>query len=193
MILNQIIGSKGRVALLNALFDGKCKHIHIRELARNTGLSAPSLMREAKTWVKLGLLLESRDGNRVDYWANFESPLYEPLRMLVEKTSGAVAVLRDAFSDCDASVVFIYGSRAKGTERSDSDYDVFVIGNEGLRQISARVRAVADRTDAEINPYVLSTAEFVKRRAAGDHFLSDVLASGKIFLKGGEDELAGLA
>ncbi len=138
MILDKLIGSKGRVALLITLLDGKQCRVHIRELARNSGLSAPSLMREAKSLVKIGLLREERNGNRVDYLANVASPLYAVLSELVAKTAGAEIALKEAFSDSDNNVVFIYGSRAKGMERTDSDYDVLVIGREGLRKTLAR-------------------------------------------------------
>ena len=149
-------------------------------------------MREAKSMVRLGLLRESKDGNRVDYVANVASPLYEVLERLVEKTAGADVVLRDAFADSSAEVVFIYGSRAKGSERADSDYDLFVIGDEGLRSVSARIQRAAEKIDVEINPYVIAPDEFRRRMKAGDHFLNDVMASAKRFLKGGEDELARL-
>lgn len=191
-MLEQIIGSKGRAAILRSLFDGRRQSVHIRELARISQLSAPSLMREAKSLVRLGLLQESKDGNRVDYVANVASPLYEVLERLVEKTAGAEVVLRDAFADSPAKVVFIYGSRAKGSERTDSDYDLFVIGNEGLRSVSARIQKAAEKIDVEINPYVIKPDEFSQRMKAGDHFLGDVMASAKRFLKGNEDELARL-
>ena len=191
-MLEQIIGSKGRAAILRSLFDGRRQSVHIRELARISQLSAPSLMREAKSMVRLGLLRESKDGNRVDYVANVASPLYEVLERLVEKTAGAEVVLRDAFADSLAKVVFIYGSRARGSERADSDYDLFVIGNEGLRGVSARIQKAAEKIDVEINPYVIAPDEFSRRMKAGDHFLNDVMASAKRFLKGDEDELARL-
>ena len=191
-MLEQIIGSKGRAAILRSLFDGRRQGVHIRELARISQLSAPSLMREAKSMVCLGLLQESKDGNRVNYVANVASPLYEVLERLVEKTAGAEVVLRDAFADSPAKVVFIYGSRAKGSERADSDYDLFVIGNEGLRGVSARIQKAAEKIDVEINPYVIAPDEFSRRMKAGDHFLNDVMASAKRFLKGNEDELARL-
>lgn len=193
MILDKLIGSKGRVALLTMLLDGKQRRVHIRELARNSGLSAPSLMREAKSLVKIGLLREERDGNRVDYLANVASPLYAVLSELVAKTAGAEIALKEAFSDSDNNVVFIYGSRAKGMERTDSDYDVLVIGREGLRKTVARAGAVANRIGVEVNPYVITTEEFKQRISSGDHFLKEVMASQKIFLKGDEDELARLA
>lgn len=192
-MMERLLGSKGRAALLTQLFDGRSRKAHIRELSRTTGLSAPSLMREAKAMVRLGLLMEERDGNRVDYRANQTSPLYDVLVQLVLKTAGPETVLRDAFADSRAKVVFIYGSRAKGTARADSDYDIFVIGDEGLRSVSERVRAAAEKIDAEINPYVITAEEFARRLKSGDHFISEVANSPKKYLKGGDDELAGLA
>ena len=191
-MLEQIVGSKGRAAILKGLFGGRGQRAHTRELARVSQLSAPSLMREAKNLVRLGLLRESQDGNRVDYEANVDSPLYEVLKQLVEKTAGAEVVLRDVFVDSPAQIVFIYGSRAKGSERADSDYDLFVIGNEGLRSVSGRVREAAKKIDVEINPYVITPEEFVRRMKSGDHFLKDVMSSPKKFLKGDENELARL-
>ncbi len=191
-MLEHLLGSKGRAALLADLFDGKRRKRHIRELARRAGLSAPSLMREAKGLVRLGLLIEERDGNRLDYTANVASPLYGTIEELVSKTAGGEVVLREAFADAKASVVFIYGSRARGNARADSDYDIFVIGDEGLRGISRRVRAAAQKIDVEINPYVVSPSEFSRRLKAQDHFLTEVMASPKIFIKGGADELAGM-
>lgn len=191
-MLEQIVGSKGRAAILRSLFDGRHQSVHIRELARISRLSAPSLMREAKSLVRIGLLCESKDGNRVDYVANVVSPLYEVLERLVGKTDGAEVVLRDVFADSPSKVVFIYGSRAKGSERTDSDYDLFVIGNEGLRSVSGRVRKAAEKVDVEINPYVIAPDEFARRMKAGDHFLKDIMSSPKRFLKGDENELARL-
>ena len=193
MVIDTLIGSKGKVALFTALFDGRQRRTHIRELARNSGLSAPSLMREAKSLVKIGLLQEEKDGNRVDYCANVDSPLYPVLTELVQKTAGAEVALREAFDNSDNDVVFIYGSRAKGCERADSDCDVFVVGREGLRKAAARAGEVANRIGIEVNPYVVTPEEFKRRVASGDHFLGDVMSSPKIFLKGSEDELAGLA
>ena len=193
MVLDVLLGSKGRVALLTTLLDGKQRRVHIREIARTSGLSAPSLMREAKSLVRIGLLREVRDGNRLDYLANADSPIYAPLSELIRKTAGPESALKEAFLDSDNDVVFIYGSRAKGSERADSDYDVFVIGREGLRKISARTGEVSAKIGMEVNPYVIAPEEFRRRVLAGDHFIGDVMASPKIFLKGDEDELAGLA
>ena len=191
--IENIIGSKGRVALFRELFDGNERSAHIREIARKYALTAPSLMREAKALVKRGLLTEVADGNRVDYSARRDSPLYPVICELVKKTCGGEAMLREVFADSEDPVVFIYGSRARGDARAESDYDIFVIGNEGLRKVTARTSKVMDEIGIEINPYVITSGEFAKRLNEGDHFLSEVMSGPKIFLKGGEDELGRLA
>ncbi|MBO7687410.1 MAG: nucleotidyltransferase domain-containing protein [Kiritimatiellae bacterium] len=192
-MLEKVVGSQGRAAIFKMLFTEQHRKAHLREIARITGLSAPSLMRELRELARLGVVCQEKDGNRVDYSANTSSPLYEPICVLVRKTEGGERLLAQALSDCDAEVAFIYGSRAKGTARADSDYDVFIIGNEGLRHIVARFRSVAEEIDVEVNPYVLSRKEFVGRLKAGDHFLSEVVSSPKVFLKGTQDELAAMA
>ena len=192
-MIEEIIGSKGRVALFRELFDGNERSAHIREIARKYVLTAPSLMREAKALVKRGLLTEVVDGNRVDYSARRDSPLYPAICELVKKTCGGEAMLREAFADSDDPVVFIYGSRARGDARAESDYDIFVIGNEGLRKVTARTSKVMAEIGIEINPYVITPGEFAKRMNDGDHFLLEVMSGSKIFLKGGADELGRLA
>ncbi len=192
-MIEKVVGSQGRAAIFKMLFTEQHRKAHLREMARIAGLSAPSLMRELKELARLGLVCQEKDGNRVNYSANTASPLYDPICVLVRKTEGGEQLLSQALEDCDAEVAFIYGSRAKGTARTDSDYDVFVIGDEGLRRVVARLRPIAEKIDVEVNPYVLSRKEFVDRLKACDHFISDVVSSPKIFLKGTQDELKAMA
>ena len=184
-MLEKVVGSKVRAAIFTVLFTEQHRVLHIREMARMAGLTAPSLMRE--------LVRQEKDGNRVKYSASQESPLYGSICELVRKAEGGMAILFRAFADSDNDVAFVYGSRAKGTARADSDYDVFVIGNEGLRKTVLRLRDATDKLGVEVNPYVVSRAEFERRIKSGDHFLSEVMSSPKIFLKGSDNELTAMA
>lgn len=189
MILEKLFGSQARAAILKTLFAAEARKIHLRELSRQTGLSAPNLMREAKSLAADGVLIEERDGNRVLYGANPACPFCSALKEIVARATDGFALLAGVFSQCKAKVVFIYGSRANGTARADSDYDIFCIGEDGLRKVTALLSPVRDTLGVELNPYVITEEEFRNRLATGNHFLSEVMASKKVFLKGGPDEL----
>lgn len=192
MLLEEIFGSKARAALVGHLFAGGAGRTHLRELSRESGLSAPNLLRAARSLRSIGVLNEERDGNRVFFSANPESPFHDALRMLAERSRDPVPLLREVLAQCGAEVAFIYGSRAAGTARADSDYDLFLIGKCGLREVSALLAPIREMVPVELNPYVISREEFVHRVADGDHFLKEVLDSPKIYLKGDANGLGAM-
>jgi hypothetical protein len=67
-----------------------------------------------------------------------------------------------------------------------------VIGDIGLRKLSELLAGVGDRLGREINPHVLSPAEFARRAKAKEHFLTAALRSEKIFVKGSEHDLGAM-
>jgi predicted nucleotidyltransferase len=107
----------------------------------------------------------------------------------VRKTDNLEKVLKTAFSDDSIVCSFIFGSRANGGATAASDVDLFIIGEIGLRAITARIHEAIPSAGFEINPYVITRQEFVKRRDENDHFISEVMNSNKIFLKGNAHEL----
>ncbi len=191
--LEQLFGSKSRAAIIERLFVNEPRKMHLRELARACGLSAPNMLRTANALSTLGVLRVESDGNQSLFSANRDSPFYEPLKQMAEKATDPVPMLATLFSGNDADIAFVYGSRAAGTARPDSDCDIFVIGGGGLRRITALLAPVRERVSVELNPYVLDAAEFRRRMEASDHFLGEVMASPKIFLKGDENELEAMA
>jgi hypothetical protein len=85
--------------------------------------------------VDAGLVRLRSDGNRVYYSANSAHPLFPEIRGLVEKTSGVGVLLEEALQDARVELAFVFGSVASGTARPDSDLDLFVIGEIGLRGV----------------------------------------------------------
>ena len=192
-MLKQLLGSQARAEILKNLFTSERKHVHLRELSRLSNLTAPVLQRELRQLAQLGIVTAQKDGNRLNFSANAECPLYHLLCELVAKTEGEEGILRAAFADIPADYVFIFGSTANGTAKADSDIDLFVIGDCGLREVTRHIHAVADRIRQEINPYVITRAEFLSRKQHQDHFLEEICSSQKIFLKGAADDFARLA
>lgn len=192
-MLQKLLGSQARAEILKNLFTQEHKSIHLRELSRLSGLSAPVLQRELRQLEALGIVTIQKDGNRVKFSANDDNLLYPLLCELVLKTEGPAGILKDAFADSPAIFVFIFGSTANGTAHAGSDIDLFVIGDCGLRDVTKRIHAVAGKIGQEINPYVISQNDFTERLHKQDHFLNEIISTPKIFLKGDADEFARLA
>jgi len=67
-----------------------------------------------------------------------------------------------------------------------------VIGAVGLRALSSWLSGVSEQIGREINPHTLTVEEFRRRKEKGDHFLSNVLESPKLFVIGNENDLAAM-
>jgi predicted nucleotidyltransferase len=147
-----------------------------------------------KKLYKLNLVLKNRDGNRLYYRANRQHPIFPELHSLVVKTVGLIDVLKDAFAVEKAiRSAFVFGSIAEGSEKAESDIDLMVIGEIGLRSLSRLLQGLAEDFGREINPYVLSTNDFINRKSEAEHFISKVLVSPKLFIIGDENDLKTMA
>ncbi len=192
-MLQKLLGSQARAEILKNLFTAERRTVHLRELSRLSQLSAPVLQRELRQLTMMGLVIARKDGNRVNFTANADNPLFPLLCELVLKTEGAIGILRNALANILAEFVFSFGSTANGTANTDSDIDLFVIGECGLREVTRHIHAVADKIKQEINPYVISRVDFLSRLHKHDHFLVEMSLTQKIFLKGNADEFTRLA
>ena len=74
-------------------------------------------------------------------------------------------------------------------EKASSDVDLFVIGSVNLRALVSKMTGFADEIGREINPFLIKPEEYRGRLKAKEHFVTQVLASPRIFVIGGEDEL----
>lgn len=71
-----------RRAVLEALFSNPAASVHLRELARRTGYSAPMVAKEIRGLVTHHLVLERPEGNTRAFRANMRSPLAQDIRRL---------------------------------------------------------------------------------------------------------------
>lgn len=193
MSLLALLFPQVRAEVLRLLFADGSRELHLRELVRQSGLTLGTVQTEIDKLLSAGLLLDRRDGNRRYFRANAAHPLFGDLRSLVLKTSGLREVLADALDGLDSvRIALVFGSMAAGTAKADSDVDLLVIGDLGLRALAPRLRPAAERLGREINPIVMSPSDFARERATKP-LLVDLLAKPKLFIKGGARELERLA
>ena len=189
MSLLSVLFPQGRAEVLRLLFARAGHEVHLRELARQSGLSLKTVQNELAKLSRSDLITSRRDGNRRYYQANAGHPLFPDLQQLVLKTSGLREVLAGALGGVKGvKVAFVFGSLAAGTGKAGSDVDLMVIGEAGLRSLAPRLRQASARLGREINPVTMTAAEFAKGRKRNP-FLAGVLEKKKLFVKGDADEL----
>ena len=173
---------KSRQGILAALLGQPEKTWYVSEIARRMGVPSSSLQRELQNLTQVGILKTHRQGRMAYYQANKESPVFAELRGLLLKTVGLVDVLADALKPLAAklTLVFVYGSIASGTEQSDSDIDLMVVGKVAPAELALPLRRARELLGRTVNPTVYTPAEFDKKRAAKDSFLRQVLAKPRL-------------
>ncbi len=186
---------KIRQSILAATYGQPERWWFMSELAAFIKTTPSSLQRELGSLVESGILRGRRDGNRLYFQAEMDSPIFAPLRELITQTLGIPEKLKKSLLPLGKRIrcAFIYGSVARREEHTRSDVDLIVIGSVGLAEISPVLRELERRFNRQIDVACYSADEFGAKMRAENHFLISVLKTEKIFLIGDDDELEKLA
>lgn len=140
------------------------------ELAERLEATLVSIHRELQRALKAGVVTREAIGRTYLYRAAVGSPLYEPLRLLLERTVGVEAELREVLSDLPGvEAAFIHGSFAGGAQlRPGSDVDVLVLGDVDYAVLTRRLRDVERRAGREIDVLVYGREEFASLARGGN-------------------------
>ena len=113
--------------VMKLFFDNPEKKFHIREIARQTGLSAPGVLKIVKKLKEESLLVSERENVVENVKASRNEKFFllkKAYNALSLFESGLVHRLRDAYEEPEAIVIF--GSYSKGEDTSQSDIDIAV-------------------------------------------------------------------
>jgi predicted nucleotidyltransferase len=192
--LGAALFGKTRRAVLALFYGHPERSFYLREIARAVGAGQGAVQRELAQLTAAGLLVRLRRGNHVFYQADPQTPIFSELKSLIVKTAGAADVLREALAELadKITVAFLHGSLARGQANASSDVDVVIVGNLDFGDVVTALRPAQERLQREVNPTVYTPADFRKKLRTGHHFLTAILGAQRIFLVGGERELAGL-
>jgi len=187
--LAEILSSKIRAEIFRLLFGTSDQALHMRDIERRSGFAIGTIQSELKKLYSLDLVLKEVDGNRTYYRANKNHPLYIDIHNLILKTTGLVDVLKEALVSNKIKLAFVFGSFAKSEESAESDIDLMMIGDLGLRDTTKLLSKTQEKVFREINPHVYPQNEFINKYKRHDHFVSQVIKDPKIYIIGSEDEL----
>ncbi|HKB54943.1 MAG TPA: nucleotidyltransferase domain-containing protein, partial [Ramlibacter sp.] len=100
----------------------------------------------------------------------------------------ALAPLADAIE-----FAFIYGSMARAQEHAASDVDLMLVGTLEYPDAMLALDTVAGRLRRDVNPTIYTRRELLARARNENAFVTRVLAGPKLWLYGGEQDLAAAA
>ncbi len=190
LMLKAILGSRTRINILKLFVFNPKKEYYVREIERLIKTSFDLVRRELIHLETIGLLKSRVSGKQKYYTLNTEHMLFPEFKSMILKTVGIGDIIQGAIKNRnDILIAFIYGSYAKNSENSESDIDLFVIGDILSADLQESVSEVESQTKREINPTVYSLKEFKEKYKAKNHFVLSVIKEPKIFLKGDEDGL----
>jgi len=190
--LGEALFSKTQRRVLSILFGNPETSFYTNEIVRYAEVGIGSVQREIEKLAKAGLLTVEKKGNQKHYSANRNSPIFEELRSLVQKTFGLADVLRNALVKYRGGIAFafIYGSIAKGTDKAESDIDVMVVSDQlSYPDVFSSFAAVEAEVRRPVNPTIYTVEEFKKKIDSDNNFVIKVLSQPKIFLIGSENDL----
>jgi len=177
--------------VLALLFGQPSRSFFASELIGLTASGSGAVQRELKRLVSSGLLTVRRIGKQKHYQANPDSPVFAELRGLVLKTVAMVEPIRQALEPLanQIALAVIYGSVAKGADTAASDIDLLIVADQlTLEDVYSALAPVEKDLDRKISPALYTSKEFADRKAAGNAFLTGVLAGEHLVLIGTEDE-----
>lgn len=156
-----IFGGKTRTNTIGILFSEPSHSFHIRELARRADVSSAMMTKELKTLERAGIVRAERDGNRVYLQANQDCPIFEELKAISAKVIGVgiAGTIADALAGIPGiKQAFIFGSVAKGSDRTESDVDLAIIETPELSRMDfySRIAEVQQKLHREIVPQFYS-------------------------------------
>lgn len=166
-------------ALLNCLLSEPDRQWSGPEIRERTDLTTSTFSRTVGRLEKLGLVEVHGAGPAKTYRIAQSSPLYEPVRELLERTVGVEALLSEGLAGVrGVDVAAIFGSwanREKGL-RPTSDVDVLVVGDADFNSLVDVAAAIEPLAGREISIVAYSWPELRERVARDSGFVRNVIA-----------------
>lgn len=191
-MLDETLFGKTRAALLRELYMNPDRRLSFNELVRRLKSGPGAISRELANLTAAGLVDEQREGHQRFLRAGTSSAVFSELKNFIAKASGAPLFIRDALRglEDEIDIALIFGSVAKGTERADSDLDLFIIGTVGYSVVTERIYSIEDRLGRRVQILYFDRDSSTDRASLKKPSTHALLAGPKAFVLGDEAKLA---
>lgn len=184
-------GTQQRV--LGLLFGQPDRSFYATEIISLADVGSGAVQRELARLAQSGLVTLRPVGNQKHYQANPDSPIFAELCGIARKTVGLAEPLRQALAPLASQIraAFVYGSIAKKQDSARSDIDLMLVSDTlTFGDTYLALNEASKRLGREVNPTIFTLQDFARRRQEEGSFVSRVLEQPKVWLIGGEDDIA---
>lgn len=177
-MIEQLLGSKTRVKLLQLFLSNPNRSFYVREITRKIDEQINSVRRELSNLLNIGIIVSDTTNNRLYYEVNQQYEFYEPLRAIfggedmkdrkVTKSKEA-----DELKALGNVELLLYTGQFTRDERAG--VDIFIVGNTNSNAVQKYVSELEQREGKELRYTVMTLKDFQYRQQVRDRFLGQVL------------------
>lgn len=147
-MLNNLITSKTRLRLLVKFFLNAANEGYLRGLAEELDENTNAIRKELNNLSEAGFIVRHEEGNRINYQANKQHPLFSLLQQIIRKYVGIDEIIENIVGKAgQVEQVYLVGDYAKGID--SGKIEVVVLGNDldqnYLKHLSVKVSDVIQK------------------------------------------------
>jgi len=188
-MIDLLTNSKIRQRIILLFVHNQNKEFYLSEIAKIVKTSPGTAQRELNRLLRNDFIVFKKRANLNIYALNRNYSLLHEIESIVKKTFGTEIELKKELSSIKGiSYAFLFGSYVKGGFKSDSDIDLFVVGEMEEDQVFKAIQKVEGKIGREIN-YHISTCEEFLEKIKMNYFHKDI-AQNVILLIGNEHEFS---
>lgn len=167
--------SKIRQRIILLFIYNQNEEFYLSEIAKRVKTSAGTAQRELNRLLCNDLIIFKKKANLNLYALNKNYSLLKEIESIVKKTFGIEIELKKGLSGVkNISFAFLFGSYVKDGFKSDSDIDLFIIGEVDEEQVFDAVQKVEENIGREINYHIINRKEFLQKKRT-NYFYEEIV------------------
>ncbi|MFH1412438.1 MAG: nucleotidyltransferase domain-containing protein [bacterium] len=179
----------GKGEILNLMFLNPDKKYYLAEIAKILGKEPSAYQKYIESFIQEGVFCNERIGNMRFFWLNEDYQLYSEIKNIISKTIGIEARLKTLLKEIDSiETAFIFGSFATDKFNSNSDIDLFMIGDEKQDTLIEHITKLETEVNRDINYHIYSKKEVLNKIDTKNDFIYNIFNREIVLLKGNINE-----
>ncbi len=182
-MIEQLLGSKTRLKLLQLFLSNPNRSFYVREITRKIDEQINSVRRELSNLLNIGIIVSETTNNRLYYEVNQKYEFYDPLKAIFGSGNQPAAKAtpknekRDDMKALGNVELLLYTGQF--TRDESAGIDLFIVGNTNSHAVQKFVSELEEKEGKELRYTVMGLDDFKYRQQVKDKFVTNVLAAKK--------------